>query len=195
MPDAPAIDDMLRDTFARVNDDDVRLFYEYFEELKSHVRRYLTGKARHFPGASHVAHSALFSLFCDLSVQQIPLQDVDEYGYPMVWPLLLKYIERHCEKWKKYYRARKRQGAEVSLSGGEEEHGIDLPDRRAPADDEEALGTALATLYEQLTPRQRRVADLSAQGLTLEAIAKDLGCSESLVSLEKKAIRKSLETL
>jgi DNA-binding CsgD family transcriptional regulator len=195
MDKVPGIDDMLRSAFAHVNDDDVRLFYDYFEELKRHVRRYLSGKARLFPGESHVAQSALFSMFCDLSVQQVPLQDVDEHGYPMLWPLLLKYIERHCDKWKKYYRAQKRQGTEVSLAPASAERtGFDPADHRAPADDEEALGAALTELYQKLTPRQRQIADLSAQGRTLEEIATELRCSESLVSLEKKAIRKVLET-
>jgi RNA polymerase sigma factor (sigma-70 family) len=195
MADVPAIDDVLRSAFAHVDDDDVRLFYEYFEELKGHVRRYLSGKARLCPGESQVAQSALFSMFCDLSVQQVPLQDVDEHGYPMLWPLLLKYIERHCDKWKKYYRAQKRRGTEVSLAPASADRvGFDPPDHRASADDQEAVGAALTELYAKLTPRQRQVADLSAQGRTLEQIAAELGCSESLVSLEKKAIRKMLET-
>jgi RNA polymerase sigma factor (sigma-70 family) len=195
MADAPTIDAMLRQAFARVNDEDARLFYDYFDELKRHVRKYLTGKARFCPGESHVAQSALFSLFSDLTVQDIPLQDVDEYGYPMLWPLLLKYVERHCEKWKKYYRAKKRAGVEVPLRTGEAgERGIDPPDYRAASTEEDEVGAALEELYGKLTPRQRRVADLSAQGKTLAEIAAEIGCSESLVSLEKKAIRRLLET-
>lgn len=195
MADAPALDDMLRNAFSRVEDEDVQLFYDYFEELKRHVRRYLSGKAKLCPGESHVAQSALFSMFCDVSVQRVPLQDVDEHGYPMLWPLLLKYVERHCDKWKKYYRAKKRQGGEVSLARADVDRpDFDPADHRAPADDEEAVGAALAALYEKLTPRQRQVADLSAQGRTLEEIATALGCSESLVSMEKKTIRRVFET-
>jgi hypothetical protein len=195
MPDAPLLDDMLRGVFARTDDDDVRLFYAYFDELKDHVRRYLHGKARQFPGTSHVAQSALFSLFCDVMLHKVPLQDVDEHGYPMLWPLLLKYIERHCEKWKKYYRAKKRCGAEVSLAPADADGpGLDPADHRAPAGDEEVVGAALAELYQRLTPRQRQIADLSAQGRTLAETAAALGCSQSLVSLEKKAIRALLET-
>jgi len=37
------------------------------------------------------------------------------------------------------------------------------------------------------------VADLSAQGRTLVEIATELDCSESLVSLEKKNIRRIIE--
>jgi hypothetical protein len=191
--DAPALDDVLRRAFHRVDDEDVQLFYRYFDELKRHVRTYLRGKARLFPGESHVAQSALFSLFCDVAVHQVPLQDVDEHGYPMLWPLLLKYVERHCEKWRKYYRAKKRRGPEASLSGDADRLGIDPPDHRA-GNDEAEVGAALEALYARLTPRQRRVADLSAQGRTLTEIAAEIGCSESLVSLEKKAIRVLLET-
>ncbi len=195
MAEVPSIDAVLRQAFERVDDEDVRLFYAYFEELKRHVRRYLTGKARLCPGESHVAQSALFSLFSDLAMQDIPLQDVDEYGYPMLWPLLLKYVERHCEKWKKYYRAKKRAGVVVSLGAQEAGRpGIDPPDHRAAAAGEDEVGAALEELYAKLTPRQRRVADLSAQGKTLVEIAAEIGCSESLVSLEKKAIRRLLET-
>jgi hypothetical protein len=194
MADIPSIDNILKSVFAGVDNDDVQVFYHYFEELKGHVRKYLGAKARMFPGESHVAQSALVSLFCDLAIQKVPLSDVDEHGYPMLWPLLLKYIERHCEKWKKYYRAKKRRGVEVGLSGEDPERpGFEPEDHRAGAEDEEAVGLALAALYEKLTPRQRRVADLTAQDRTLEQIAAELGCSESLVSLEKKAIRVLLE--
>jgi DNA-binding CsgD family transcriptional regulator len=193
--DAPPLDEMLRRALGRVDDADVRLFYRYFDELKGHVRRYLGRKARKSPGESAVAQSALLSLFCDVTLAQVPLADVDEHGYPALWPLLLKYIERHCNKWNKYYRARKRKAAEVPLaaadSGGP---GIDPPDHRGPADDEEAVGAALEALHANLTPRQRRVADLTAGGRTLEEIAQELNCSQSLVSMEKKAIRRLLET-
>jgi DNA-binding CsgD family transcriptional regulator len=193
MVDAPPIDDMLRSAFQRLDDEDVQLFYQYFDELKSHVRKYLSGKARLVPGESHIAQSALFSMFCDLAISQVPLQDTDEYGYPMLWPLLLGYIERHCEKWKKYYRAKKRRGVEVPLGSSDAQGpGIDPPDYRSSSDESE-VGAALVELYEKFTQRQRRVADLSAQGRTLAEIAAELGCSESLVSLEKKAIRNIIE--
>lgn len=188
--EVPPLDEMLRRDLSRLNDD-VRLFYAYFEELKQHVRRYLGRKARVFPGDSAVAESALLSLFCNATLAGLSLAAVDEEGYPALWPLLLLYIERHCNKWNKYYRAKKRQAVEVPLSAGGPRP--DPPDYRAPADEEAAVGAALEGLYAQLTPRQRRVADLSVAGRTLEQIAAELGCSESLVSLEKKAIRKLLE--
>jgi DNA-binding CsgD family transcriptional regulator len=195
MSDVPTIDKMLQDAFTRVEGDDLQVFFAYFEDLKGHVRKFLAGKARQFPGESHIAGSALFSFFCDLAVLQIPLQEVDDDGYPMLWPLMLKYIERHCEKWKKYYRAKKRKATQVPLASGDSlAPGVEIADYRAE-NDEQAVAEALTALHERLTPRQRRVADLSAQGFTLEQIAAEIGCSESLVSIEKKAIRTLLETV
>jgi hypothetical protein len=193
--ETPTIDDVLRRAFAGVDDDDVRLFYQYFDELKGQVRKYLGRKAQTMPGESAVAHSALFSLFCNATLARLSLSEVDEYGYPALWPLLLTYVERHCNKWNKYYRAKKRKGVEVSLSSDDSSgRGIDPPDHRSAADDEEMVGATLESLYGRLTPRQRRVADLTAIGHTLEEIATALDCSESLVSKEKKAIRVLLET-
>jgi DNA-binding CsgD family transcriptional regulator len=188
--EALPLHEMLRRDLSRVKDDDVRLFFDYFEELKLQVGKYLRGKARIFPGDSAVAESALFSLFCNATLAGLSLAEVDEEGYPALWPLLLLYIERHCNKWNKYYRAKKRQAIEVPLIA---DRAIDPPDYRAPNDDEAAVGAALEALYVRLTPRQRCVADLTVAGKTLEQIAQDLGCSESLVSLEKKAIRRLLE--
>ncbi len=184
----PAFDDVLRRAFERVGDDDARLFYRYFEEMKAHVRSFLHRKARDMPGESAVAQSALFSLFCDLVLAEVPLSDVDEEGYPTLWPLLLEYLERHCNKWNKWYRAAKRKGTEVSLED------FDVADYRGPADDENAVHAALDVLQAKVTARQMRVAELSARGLTLAEIARELGCSESLVSREKKIVRTVLMT-
>jgi hypothetical protein len=92
MSDAPPFDQTLRQALTGLDTDDVRLFYQYFEELKAEVRKYLGGKARVMPGESAIAHSALLSLFCDLALQQIPLSDTDEYGYPMLCDLALQQI-------------------------------------------------------------------------------------------------------
>src|SRR5881392_852383 len=112
MSDPPPFDETLRHALARLDDDDVRIFYDYFDELKAQVRKYLGSKAKTMPGTSGIAQSALLSMFCDLAIHKVPLSDVDEYGYPMLWPMLLKYVERHCNKWKAYYRASKRKGAQ-----------------------------------------------------------------------------------
>src|SRR5262249_56427658 len=133
MADPPTFDDVLRQALAGLDNEDVRIFYDYFEDLKRRVRGHLSRPAAVVPGDSAVAQSALLSMFCDLAIQQIPLGDVDEYGCPMLWPLLLKYLERHCDKWNKYYLALKRNAPVQSLEVGRAEGapGIDPPDHRA----------------------------------------------------------------
>jgi DNA-directed RNA polymerase specialized sigma24 family protein len=84
----------------------------------------------------------------------------------------------------KYYRAKKRCAAAVPLEG------IDPGDRREEAE----VGKALVELVEKLTPRQQRVVNLQVKGLTPAEIAADLGCSESLVYMEQKAVRSLLQT-
>jgi hypothetical protein len=104
MPDDdPALEEMLRRVFHGIKDDkdaDLAVFHEYFDYLRGQVRKYLSCQARVMPGESAVVQSALFSMFCDLAFEQIT--EEDEHGYPMLWPLLLKYFERHGDKWKKY---------------------------------------------------------------------------------------------
>jgi RNA polymerase sigma factor (sigma-70 family) len=192
--DTPALEDMLRGALRAIDDEDVRLFLGYFDDLKRQARTLLRGKARTFPGDSAVAQSALLSLLADVSVQHIPLADVDEEGRPAFWPLLLRYIERHCNKWNKYYRAKKRRGAELSLSTGTESMPALEPAAAQPTPDEEmALAEAWEALERKLTPRQQHVAALAAQGKTLEEIAEMVGCSEATVSNDKRAIRNLLE--
>src|SRR6516164_3289076 len=133
---APPLHEMLRRDLSRLSDDDVRLFFAYFDELKQQVRKYLCGKARLFPGTSAVANSALFSLFCNATLAGLSLAEVDEEGYPALWPLLLLYIERHCNKWNKYYRAKKRNAVEVPLTADNSAAAtIDPADYRAGTDE------------------------------------------------------------
>jgi hypothetical protein len=56
------------------------------------------------------------------------------------------------------------------------------------------VGEGLDAWYARLTQRQRRVADLTVVGRTLEEMSSELDCSAILVSMENKAIRKRLES-
>lgn len=187
MSDEPAFEATLRSVLAGVNDDDVRIFYAYVEELKREVRKLLRHKPAVAPGESAVAHSALLSLVCDLAVQQIPLSDVDEYGYPMLWPLLLSYVERHCNKWNAYYRAKKRQGTEISMA-------TDPLDYRASPDQEMGFDSACEALYAKLSAEERTVLEGRLADESLEQIATRLGRSASTVSNRLNRIRAVLET-
>ena len=197
MADPPTFDDVLRQALAGLDNEDVRIFYDYFEDLKRRVRAHLGRPAAVVPGPSAVAQSALLSMFCDLAIQQIPLDDVDEYGCPMLWPLLLKYLERHCDKWNKYYLALKRNATVLPLeprrAGDEGAPGIDPPDRRAPADAETAWADAVAKLVAQLTKEEQQVLEGRLKDETLEQIALRIGRCESTVSNRLSHIRVVLE--
>jgi RNA polymerase sigma factor (sigma-70 family) len=196
MADTPPFDEALRRALAGLDSEDVRIFYDYFEDLKRQARRHLGRMAAAMPGSSAVAQSALLSLFCDLALQQIPLSDVDEHGYPMLWPLVLKYVERHCDKWNKYYLAKKRKGAEVSLgAGGADGGGLDPADHREAAEDEAKFVAACEALSDRLSAEERTVLEGRLRDETLEQIADRIGRSESTVSNRLSRIRAVLETM
>src|SRR5262245_18232074 len=117
------------------------------------------------PGASAMAASALLSLLCAVAVLDIPHNDVDNQSRPALWPLLLKYVERHCDKWNKWHQAKMRKGIEVSLHGaGDGGRTIDPEDYRAPAGDEVAFAAALEWLSERLSEEERRVLEARLGG-------------------------------
>jgi hypothetical protein len=195
MAETPPFDDVLQQALKGLNNEDVRLFFEYFEDLKRKAARGLKGKAGVMPGASAVAASALLSLLCDLAVLDIPLNDVDDQGRPALWPLLLKYVERHCDKWNKWHQAKMRQGAELSLHGADGGRTIDPQDYRAPAGDEEAFAAALERLCERLSEEERRVLEARLGGKSLAEIALLIERSENTVTNRLTRIREVLQTL
>jgi hypothetical protein len=200
--ETPPFDDVLKQAVRRVDNEDVRIFYDYFHELKQHARQCLIQKARSHPGASAVVQSALLSMFCDLAVQDIPLSDVDDYGYPMLWPLLLRYLERHCDKWNKYYQLKKRRGVEVPIGVADEhgKRGIDPEDYRAGDKEESHVIRRCQELYTRFTDEEHEVFDLWLAGKTLDETAallkaKGRRCGTAKVSYVRKRIRAKLETL
>jgi len=192
----PTFEETLRQALKGLDNQDVRIIYAYFEDLKQQARRCLGHKARTMPGDSALVQSALLSLFCDLALQQIPLSDVDEHGYPMLWPLLLRYVERHCDKWNKYYLAKKRLGVEVSLgaTGSDEADGFEPADPHDPTD-ERAFEAACLALSTRLSEEEQAVLQGRLRDETLEQIATRVGRSESTVSNRLNRIRTVLETL
>lgn len=196
MSEPVSFDTVLQQALSGVQNDDVRLFYDYFDELKRHARRHLRGKAQLGQGDSAIVQSALFSLICDAAAQQVPLIDVDEFGYPMLWPLLLKYIERHCNKWNKFYRAKKRQGSVLALdpaaASDDTLAGFDPADYRAEPEEEQRFAAALEAFQARLTEQQRRIVELRLQDKTLAEIAAAMQVSEATVSNRLKQIREQL---
>ncbi len=188
--DAPPLDETLRQAFAGIDNDDVRLFYEYLDELKQEVRRRLPREAQAFPGSSAIAQSALGSMLADLAWHRIPLSDTDEFGYPMLWPLLLKYVERHCNKWRAYYRTKKRSGQAVPLQAVGE-----LRDHRESATSEEDFISLCTAFFDKLDPLDQRICQGRLENKSLAEIAAEVGYSDTTVSKRLRRIRDKLETL
>jgi DNA-binding CsgD family transcriptional regulator len=196
MADTPPFDDVLQQALEGLDNEDVRFFYEFVDDLKHTAARSLGGKARVMPGASAVAASALWSLLCDLAILKISLCDVDDQGRPALWPLMLKYVERHCDKWNKWHQAKMRQGVEVSLHGNVDgSRTIDPEDHRAPADDDERFAAALERLYAQLSDEERQVLGARLAGKSLAEIALLIGRAENTVSNRLARIREVLQTM
>jgi DNA-directed RNA polymerase specialized sigma24 family protein len=194
----PSFEDVLRQALAGLHNDEVAIFYEYFDDLKSQARRSLGRKAKIMPGDSAIVQSALLSMLADLALQQVPLSDVDDEGQPALWPLLLRYIERHCDRWNKYYLAMKRRAGEVSLQATVEgpegaSRGIDLPDHRALAGGEPDLAEILGDLWQEFSSEEQQVLERRLRDETLEEIATGIGRAESTVSNRLQRIRSLLQ--
>jgi DNA-binding CsgD family transcriptional regulator len=223
MKDTPEFQEVLKQAMQGVDSEDVRLFYDYFEELKRHACRFLCSKARVMPGASAVVASALSSLICDVALREVldavkdpalrsyvegrverlegaGVAEGDD-GRPALWARLLVYVERHCDKWKKWHKTKGRDGTEVSLHGAGDGSGtIEVEDYRAPGDEEgcyeERLQTAaFEALSARLTEEEIQVLMGRLGGESLAQIAKTIDRSENTVSNRLARIREVLETL
>ena len=126
--DTPPLDSVIEQVLHRVDNDDVRIFYEYFETLKARRWPRLIQKVKVGVGEWAVLQSALVSMFQDVGHARLPLGDCDADLQPMFWPLLLGYLEGHCDKWNKYYQTKKRGGMELHFAGTDSSAGLDPAD-------------------------------------------------------------------
>jgi DNA-directed RNA polymerase specialized sigma24 family protein len=104
----------------------------------------------------------------------------------MLWPLLLKYAERHRNQWKAYSRAKRRQGTEVELTAEPADH-------RASAGEESAFVAACEVPYARLSSEEQAVLEGRLQDQPLEQIARRISRSEATVSNRLPRIRALLE--
>lgn len=185
----PPFDAVLNQALEGLDNDDVRLFYDYFEVLKAKVGSQLANKVKVGVGESAVLQSALLSMFEDIGNLNIPLGECDDTGRPMHWPLLLSYIERHCDKWNKYYQTKKRGGKVVSFSGSNDAQGIDPADPKGIFVDEAQVNEACDQLFRHLSAQERTVFEHWVEGKSLAESAEKLDCSEAKVSYVRKRIR------
>lgn len=191
--ETPPLDSVIDQALHNVDNDDVRIFYDYFETLKAKVRPRLIQKVKVGVGESAVLQSALVSMFQDVGHAKLPLGDRDADGQPMFWPLLLGYLERHCDKWNKYYQTKKRGAGEVRLGGTESHAGLDPADTHGELIDETQVLAACEKLESVLNDEERTVFDLWVEEKTLADTAKAVGCSEAKVSYLRKRIKGLLE--
>ena len=181
----PTFDQVLDSAIHGERSDDVQAFYEYFEALKSKVKAKATARVKSALGESAIVQSAIFSMFEDVRELGIPMDDRDELGRPMLWPLLLRYLERHCDKWNKYYNRRKEQS--LGTIGGDRD--FDPADSGADAFDEGQIERVCETLTGKLTAEEREIFQLWVAGQSLEQTSQALSCSEAKVSYLRKRIR------
>lgn len=191
--ESPPLDSVIDLALHRVDNEDVRIFYDYFETLKAKVRPRLIQKVKVGVGESAVLQSALVSMFQDVGHARLPLGDRDADGQPMFWPLLLGYLERHCDKWNKYYQTKKRGGVELHYAGTDSRGGLDPADPHGELIDEAKVISACEKLEELLNDEERKVFDMWVEEKTLDETAQALGCSEAKVSYLRKKIRGHLE--
>ena len=187
-PNLPSFEEVLEQVFSGIENEDVEVFYQYFDQLRSRVRSKLISKARTAVGESAILHSALLSMFADVRALRIPLTDVDADGRPMLWPLLLKYIERHCNKWNSYYRAAKVKQEFPIGPSTDSSMGYDPAAKEAGLDEEEILRIC-EQLNAQLTQEEQAVFEDWVQGKTIEESAQHIDCSESKISYLRKRVR------
>jgi DNA-directed RNA polymerase specialized sigma24 family protein len=191
MISVPPFDTVLDQALAGQQNDDVRIFYEYFDALKGKVRAKATKKVKAAVGESAVVQSAIFSLFEDIRIAGIPMNERDDAGRPMLWPLLLRYLERHCDKWNKYYKIRAEQG----FGGTESQAGFDPVDPQGDVLSEASVVAICESLAASMTAQEVAVFESWVDGHTLEQSAAEVGCSEAKVSYLRKRIRDSLTSL
>src|SRR4051812_20256476 len=96
----------------RESDALTREFAGYVGRLVALARSRLREKVRHQVGEDAVVQSAVASL-----VEKHGGDTVDLARPDGLWDLLAESTLRHCDRWNKRYRARKRAAPEVPLAG------------------------------------------------------------------------------
>jgi hypothetical protein len=115
--------------------------------------------------------------------------------------LLAEITLRHCRKWNKRFRAKKRWGTEVPIgvsSGWPDSHdagdtGLD-PEDDGPAPEEAVIFADFCEAFsKRLTPLQEQILELRLTKRTSNQIVKATNRSQATVSRELSAIRAMLE--
>jgi len=113
----------------------------------------------------------------------------------MLWPLLLRYIERHCDKWNKRYQTKKWGACEVRSEVERVRTPAGVPGSPPTRMGRGTARTDLQRLLDSLSPEEVVVFECWKDQQSLAATALKLGCCEAKVSYLRKAIRERLEEM
>jgi RNA polymerase sigma factor (sigma-70 family) len=153
-----------------------QVFHGYVGRLIGLARRRLSERARQKAGEEDVVQSALQSFFVH-HVEDLDLRDEQD-----LWAILLEITLRHCGKWNKRFRAKKRVAREVPIRPQSEDDAGCEPGGDDPTPEEAAsLADLVEHLMARMTQRQRFVFQRRLQGYSVAEIATDLQLSEAMV--------------
>lgn len=154
-----------------------QLFHQYVHRLIGLARHRLSERAQRKTGAEDVVQSALHSFFLH-HTQELNLQ-----GETGLWDKLLEVTLRHCGKWNKRFRARKRQAVEMPIHPGGDgtAGGVEPSDDEPPPEEAVILAELVENLLADMTDRQRQVFQLRLQGCSVAEISTQMCVSEAIV--------------
>jgi RNA polymerase sigma factor (sigma-70 family) len=153
------------------------VFKAYAHRLIGLARNRLSERARLKVGDEAVVQSALLSFFIH-HTGEIDLRSEDS-----LWTNLLAITLRHCGKWNKRFRARKRGAPETPLqrSRDGEDGGLELSAEEPTPEMAVTLADLVEHLMAGLTERQRQVVQLRLQQVPVAEICRKVGLSQARV--------------
>jgi len=174
----------------------VTVFEKYWQGVIEQACQKLKWRVKEAVEPANVALSVLSSFFEKHAEDDIDLQQQDG-----VWGLLVEITGRHCEKWNKRFRAKKRrpEGGVLRIDGNTSnaargrEDLFEHEDVEAPKDlidEADYLAHLLYQLNNRLNERQRQVIALHLSGLTNNEVSQAMGITKSRVDHLCLEIRK-----
>jgi DNA-binding CsgD family transcriptional regulator len=173
----------------RRGDDDAHtaVWVRYWQKVIGKTCTKLKWRVKEVYEPGNVAASVMSSFF-----QHHTEDDIDVQAEDGIWDLLIEVTLRHCEKWNKRFRAKKRKREGSLLPIGVERAGTDgKPDAGFDPDDDEVrpdlideadyLAHLLHKLNTRLNDRGRQVVALHLSGLTNADVGQSIGISKTRV--------------
>jgi RNA polymerase sigma-70 factor (ECF subfamily) len=166
------------------------VFHQYARRLVGLARSRLNGRLRQKVDPEDVVQSAFGSFF-----RRQAGGDVEVGSWDSLWSLLAVITVRKCGRWAAYFRtARRDVRREVAPRPGRDDFGPGPEgEARGPTPAEAAmLAETVEGLARSLDARERRILELSLEGLKAPQISARLGCSERTVFRMRERIKTRL---